>query len=146
MDDRYFIKAKQKNWRELPQEEWWITGYYVLGLNVYEQPVHLIFEPTSMFYSYGETDGWTEIDSDTICQCTGLQDKHGNMIWENDVVSVTDEDDCSGQIDTGLGYILFLEGMWYIDGKVQNGLYDIDKSFQVEIVGNIFDNPELIER
>lgn len=86
------------------------------------------------------------VDPSTICPCTGLKDKNGNLIWENDVVSVTDEDDCSGQIDTGLGYIIFLEGMWYIDGRVQNGLYDIDKSFQIEIIGNIFDNPELIER
>ena len=40
MKDRYLFKAKQKNWRKLPKEQWWITGYYVLGFNEYEEPIH----------------------------------------------------------------------------------------------------------
>ena len=57
MKDRYLFKAKQKNWRKLPKEQWWITGYYVLGFNEYEEPIHMFFEPTSMFYSHKKTDG-----------------------------------------------------------------------------------------
>lgn len=30
MNDRYYLcKAKQKDWRELPKEKWWVQGYYV---------------------------------------------------------------------------------------------------------------------
>ena len=42
MKDRYLFKAKQKNWRKLPKEQWWITGYYVLGFNEYEEPIHML--------------------------------------------------------------------------------------------------------
>lgn len=41
--------------------------------------------------------------------------------------------------------IVTLDGLWYISGNVQNALYDIDKCFQLEVIGNIFDNPELLE-
>ena len=86
-----------------------------------------------------------EVKPDTICQYTGLKDKNGKKIWENDVVFVTDEDGCSGRVDTCIGEIEFYEGLWYINGRVQNGLYDIDKCFHIEVIGNIFDNPELLK-
>ena len=86
------------------------------------------------------------VDPDTICQYTGLTDKNGRKIWENDAVFVTDDDGCSGQIDTGVGVIEFLEGLWYISGSVQNSLYDIDRCLQIEVIGNVFDSPELSEK
>ena len=33
---------------------------------------------------------WCRVDTSTICQCTGLKDKHGKLIWENDVVEMYD--------------------------------------------------------
>lgn len=86
-----------------------------------------------------------EIDPETLCQFTGLYDKNGKRIWENDIVFVTDENDCSGQISTGIGNVIFIEGMWYIDGRPQEGLYDINKVFQIEVIGNAFDNQELLQ-
>lgn len=82
MEDRYLFKAK-----ELDDGEW-VQGYCVKGLDVFEncEEAHIIFEPNAMFYSSGETDGWYKVDSSTICQCTGLKDKDGNLIWENDIV------------------------------------------------------------
>lgn len=96
----------------------------------------LFLSPTNIFIA---------VDIDTICQYTELTDKNGNKIWENDVVFVTDDDGNSGQVDTGVGEIDFLEGLWYISGRVQNSLYDINKCFQIEVIGNIFDNPELVK-
>lgn len=138
------FKAKVKNWRELPTEEQWVYGYYVRGFNVYEEPIHIIFDPTTIFEN-NKTDGWDEIDPDTLCRYTGPTDKNGKKIWENDIVFVTDDDGNSGQVDTGIGEIDFFEGLWYINGRVQNSLYDINRCFQVEVLGNIFDNPELLE-
>ena len=84
------------------------------------------------------------VDADTICQYTGLKDRNGRKIFENDVVFVTDDEGRSGQVDTGVGEIDFLEGLWYISGNVQNSLYDINKCFLIEVIGNIFDNTELL--
>jgi len=126
MKDRYLIKAKT------------YRGDWVRGL---------LASSNSKWY-IGNRAGRPlafEIQPDTICQCTGLKDKNGNLIWENDIVFVTDDDGCSGQIDTGVGEIDFLDGLWYISGNVQNALYDIDKCFQLEVIGNIFDNKELLE-
>lgn len=33
----------------------------------------------------------------------------------------------------------------YIDGYVQNGLYDINTFFKIEVIDNILDNPNLLE-
>ena len=72
------FKAKRKNWQKLSKEEQWIYGYYVQGFNMYEEPMHMIFDTLTRFYVQGETDGWEEIDPDTLCQYTGLTDKNGN--------------------------------------------------------------------
>lgn len=146
MKDRYLFKAKRIDWREFPEKEQWIIGYYVLGFNEYEQPVHLIFEPTSMFFSHGETDGWTEIDPSTICQCTGLKDRNGRLIWENDICDRKEE---YPEI------VKYNNGDWtldysYLKGKESGycycnlGFYALERKC-VEVIGNIFDNKDIFE-
>lgn len=146
MKDRYLFKAKRLNWREFPEKEQWIIGYYVLGFNEYEQPVHLIFEPTSIFSSHGKTDDWTEVDPSTICQCTGSKDKNGNLIWENDIIECKDG---KHNFQTQIEWDAYSAGFIFqdtetsaveLDAITANGLYSESK-----VIGNIFDNPELIE-
>lgn len=82
------------------------------------------------------------IDPETICQYTGLKDKNDNRIWENDIVKI------ENSMDEGIGNVEFYDGMWYVDGEPSNSLYDIieyDDDAGVEIIGNIFDNPELLK-
>lgn len=87
------------------------------------------------------------IDPETLCQFTGLCDKNGKKIWENDIVLVIYENRYYEKKELSTGRIVFIRGAWYIGGKVWNELYAIDEDaiFQVEIVGNIFDNPELLQ-
>ena len=139
MKDRYLYRAKQKG------NEEWITGQYVKGLDMYDKEVHLIFEPATILYSSGETDGWSEIDPATICQCTGLKDKNGKLIWENDIM-VAHLDDYYPE-DKTYAKILWRKNGFYI---IENGSEDIspiDKFGQdhFEVCGNIFDNAELLE-
>ena len=135
MEDRYLYRAKQKG------NEEWITGQYVKGLDMYDKEVHIIFEPATIFYSSGETDGWSEIDPATICQCTGLKDKNGKLIWENDIVACHD----------------FTEEKYVIAWKQDEACFEYQQygcsimSFEqlsgceVEVIGNIFDNAGLLE-
>lgn len=82
-----------------------------------------------------------EIDPETICQYTGLTDKNGKRIWENDIVRIEDS------MDEGIGNIEFYGGMWYVDGEPSNSLYDIVEydDADIEVIGNIFDNPEMMK-
>lgn len=151
MKDRYLFKAKRTDNGE------WVTGHHVKGLDIYAKEVHLIFEPTTIFYSSGETDGWSEIDPSTICQCTGLKDRNGRLIWENDIIhkpSYTDYDAYANS-EAYTGRIQYEDGGWSIeiiksDGSVcVSAIIDMiaySKDIEhFEVIGNIFDNKELLE-
>lgn len=133
------FKAKTESGR-------WIEG----DLIHYQSGEVAIIEKPFSKYGHEATEicGRTLVLPDTICQYTGLTDKNGNMIWENDIVFVTDGDGCSGITDTGVGEIDFLLGLWYVSGSIQNSLYDVLEviGHEAEVIGNIFDNPELLER
>ena len=133
MNDRYLYRAKLKNWRELPKEKWWVEGYYA-----YMQPYHYIM-PKDNF------DSWIEIDEKTLCACTGLKDKNGKLIWENDIM-VAHLD------DSFLEDATYTRVVWDNNGfcTKEQGSEDIsplDKFDQeyFEVCGNIFDNIELLE-
>lgn len=141
MEDRYLFKAKR-----VYNGGKWVQGYYVKGLDMYGKEVHLIFKPYTMFYSSGETDGWYKVDPTTICQCTGLKDKNGKLIWENDICDRKEE---YPEI------VKYNNGDWTLDysyskGKESGycycnlGFYALERKC-VEVIGNIFDNPELLE-
>ena len=140
MNDIYLYRAKRIDNGE------WVIGYYVRGLDMYEKEVHMIFEPTTIFYSHGETDGFVEVDQSTICQCTGLKDKNGKFIWENDVVGFWDAYSTeSGQAEAACdGKVVWDDET--ISFQVTNRLSA--ESYEVlgecSVIGNIFDNPELL--
>lgn len=131
MEDRYLFKGKRVDNGE------WVIGHYVKGLNMFAKEVHLIFEPTTIFYSSRKTDGWNEIDPDTICQCTGLKDKKGSLIWKNDIVKDT--------VIYGVVKWDYANARYVIDDR-EDGYQDYSEWWQeTEVIGNIFDNPELLE-
>lgn len=89
-----------------------------------------------------------EADPDTVSQFTGLTDRNGKEIYEGDIVKVVDSDNEVDPLDsdTGIGEVIFLveSGLWYISSTIHNGLFDINDSYYIEIIGNIHDNPELL--
>ena len=132
MEDRYLCKAKRTDNGE------WVTGHYVKGLDMYAKEVHLIFEPTTIFYSSGETDGWSEVDPSTICQCTGLKDKNGKLIWENDIVKIN-----NSKVNTLITFRDFEIICTIPNEKYYKHRLEYDTEY--EVIGNKFDNPELLE-
>ena len=133
---RYLYKAKRIDGGG------WVQGYYVKGSDMYGKETNVIFEPDAIFYSHGETDGLAEIDPSTICQCTGLKDKNGNLIWENDVVKGAWFD--KGKRHRHIGTVSYICCAYKVVGvKQYYGLHD-ELNGSYTVIGNIFDNTELI--
>ena len=80
-----------------------------------------------------------EIDIDTLCQHTGLTDKNGKRIWENDIVELPDENvyfKCEWEKDTA---------RFVLNGDRFTVDFDDYREYEVEVIGNIFDNTDLLE-
>lgn len=93
-----------------------------------------------------DSGGLHNIDPETLCQYTGLTDKNGKKIWENDVVNKTDTNalgwhrDRSCKVRWDEGYCAWGLLTSYGDGYLL-GQYD---SEQLEVLGSVFDHPELL--
>lgn len=124
MEDRYLFKAKRKDNGE------WVVGSYING---------------GFIIKTNHTE-CVDIFENTICQCTGLKDKNGKLIWENDIIECKDG---KHNFQTQIEWDAYCAGFIFqdtetsaveLDAITANGLYSESK-----VIGNIFDNPELIE-
>ncbi|HEM4431701.1 TPA: hypothetical protein U1Y88_000512 [Streptococcus suis] len=85
-----------------------------------------------------------------LMQSTGLFDVNGKEIFEGDVVESTwfkGYDDCVGYRKAGV--VVYRDGCFRIEypGEEEKGYFSITLKFavSVEIIGNIYENPELVE-
>lgn len=135
MQDRYLFKAKRI------KDAQWIKGYLIYSFT----GVPFIITKYDHILALVARD---EIDPETICQCTGLKDKNGKLIFENDIVAYLDV----YSTDSGLAEADSIgEVVWddeTISFQVTNRLFS--ESYEVlgdecSVIGNVFDNPELLE-
>lgn len=118
----------------------WVKGYLWIGNN------HAYITPDNIGISYDEAEKRIkafayEIDKSTICQYTGLTDKNGEKIFEGDIVEISEENGyfkLEWEEDTA---------RWSMNNEAERFIVHFDNywSYEVEVIGNIFDNPELLE-
>ena len=132
MNNRYLYRAKR-----MDNGEW--TYGYLYG--IWERK-YILWGMTN------DVPNMTEVDPSTICQCTGLKDEDGKKIFEGDIVGYID---CTS---TENGY-----SEHYYRGRVawdeETASFQVTERLSAEsyevldrgcnVLGNIFDNPELLE-
>ena len=125
MQDRYLFRGKRIDNGE------WVEGFLFCADN------------------YAEISNVNEhcvkVDPLTVCQCTGLRDKKGELIWENDIVK-----DKNGNLYKAFWQDNYYQFSWIciksnsLPVGAKWDFYSI-KRFEIEVIGNVFDNPELLE-
>lgn len=136
MNDRYLFRAKRIDDGE------WVEGALFDGKECCIIGQYIRFSP---YISLECKITGYEVDRNTICQCTGLTDKNGQKIWENDIC---DRKEPYKEI------VKYKDGDWTLDySYASNNEYGFDycnlgfyvrERQCVEVIGNIFDNPELL--
>lgn len=144
MQDRYLFKAKRKDDGE------WVQGY--LFDDGFENGRVFIGGIVIEKYNGTACDDWNvtginfcEIDPNTICQCTGLNDKNGKLIFENDILS--GHIDVEFPEDETRKRVVWHENGWCTNEPGCDDYEELDDfdSENFEVIGNMIDNPELLE-
>ena len=124
MENRYLFRGKRKDNGE------WIQGYLY---GIWERR-YILWGMTN------DIPNIVEVDPETVCQCTAMPDKNKMLVFEHDIVWDSDER-------------AFYEIIWNQEDMCWN-VEDADghkSEFEecygstIEVNGNRFDNPELLE-
>ena len=136
MNDRYLYRAKRIC---SPNAGEWVKGTYV-HTNLGRE---MICDGTT--YIGINRPCMIDIDISTLCACTGLKDKNGKLIWENDIL-VGYLDDMYPENAT-YAQVIWDKNGFYTKEQYSDDISMMDESDEkhFEVCGNIFDNPELLE-
>lgn len=124
----------QKVWMDgTPVDSNWVEGYGVcMGKGDF-----------SVIYSGDHVEKFP-VYTDTVGQYTGLLDKNGKRIFEGDICRNTR----TGEI-VSVKWHGTMAGFVWSKRKGKSHLYDFGELFRAhdnyEVIGNIYDNPELLE-
>lgn len=128
--------------KRIDNAEWVVGNYYESKTSGCYILTPYIKTRTKDGVIIGDVFDTYEIDPETLCQFTGLTDKNGKQIWENDIVK--------HKISDTMGTIKWYEGDYV--GWCVDDVYMDEQQFttemwnECEVIGNIFDTPETVEQ
>ncbi len=122
----------------------WVYGSLVHQKDYYGKKVNRYFILEGDNTNDYDIDYPLEVSESEIGQYTGLTDKNGKKIFEGDIVHCHDvtlkRTDPWNEFD---GYVDFLDGAYCIVSGADSRYYW--PAYCVDVIGNIYDNPELLE-
>ena len=119
----------------------WVEGFYAC-FNKKESRIYTGYAETDDGYYYPE---WFTVVPETVGQYTGLTDKNGNKIFEGDIVK------CISKFDAKDMVVIFEAAEFHLVDcqRYKNYTeccgYRYFGTLETEVIGNIHDNPELME-
>lgn len=138
MEDRYLFRGKRIDNGE------WVEGYlsYPFCTKKGNESYYFYAKDSLGFFCR------CVVDASTICQCTGLKDRNGKLIWENDVVGFWDaystengyaEADCIGRVVWDAETISF-----QVTNRLSAESWEV-LGGECKVLGNAIEHPELLE-
>ena len=137
MENRFLYRGKRSDNGE------WVEGFLFMVNDVpYILPHHKTGQP---IHADNLLKTVVEVLEETICQCTGLKDKNGKLIWENDILS--GHIDVEFPEDETRKRVVWHENGWCTNEPGCDDYEELDDfdSENFEVIGNMIDNPELLE-
>lgn len=119
MENGYLFKAKRVDNGE------WVVGFYT-----YIHEKHYIYTGQLIHGGLYDVAERYEVDPSTICRCTGMKDKNGNLIFDNDIVNAI-------SFNTA-GKPIHVDDI-AVNMSNYNLMLGLDSVNVLERVGNIFD-------
>ena len=130
------IKFRAKRTKLEDPLERWIEGSYVEFTNYNgDEEIKIV----------SQSGYKNDVYPETVCQFTGLYDKNRNEIYDKDILRVTSQEKSFNIVvkwsDEAMAFMAY-----YADGKQSPFSWFSDITvYELEIIGNIFDNKDLMK-
>lgn len=103
----------------------------------------LIIHDGKFYLGWRDFEDGNTYDLAVLMQSTGLKDKNGVEIFDGDIVNFM----VPNQMISGTYQIRQAKsGEWRLDNRAQGRPLYISGSYHCEVIGNVWENPELLER